>query len=553
MPVGALFLFHDIEIIIILMDNQEKFYLKIGSAKDLSNPGQKMLYRALEMLPGILVWGTFGVLIFGSIFSPFATVTFIILFDLYWFLKTVYLTWHLRVSFKNLRQQSKIDWVGRLDELDLSANSLGIRNWRKEVWHLVILPFYKEGYEVIKNTCEGLVHSNFPKERLIVVLSGEKRAGAEAEEIGKRIESEFASAFGKFLFTMHEDRPGELAGKGANETWAARRAKERIIDADKLPYEKIIVSVFDIDTVASANYFTKLTFAYLTVEKPLRTSFQPVPLFINNIWEASAISRVMAFSSSFWHLMNQMRPERLVSFSSHAFPFKSLVEMDFWQVNVVSEDSRIFWQGLLTFDGDWRVEPLLALVSMDANVAENFPSTLKNIYLQQRRWAYGAADTPYFLFGFMHNKKIPLGTKIYWTFNMLESFWGWATNSVIIFVSGWLPVLLGGGLFGTTVLAYNIPRLTQLIMSIAMFGIIPSIYLTLKFLPPKPLTVGRHRYLFMVLQWVMVPVTPVFNSLPAIEAQTRLMIGKYLGFWPTPKVRKGIQKVIFEEQKISEV
>ena len=129
---------------------------------------------------------------------------------------------------------------------------------------------------------------------------------------------------------------------------------------------------------------------------------------------------------------------------------------------------------------------------------------------------------------------------------MLESFWGWATNSVIIFVSGWLPVLLGGSLFGTTVLAYNVPRLSQWIMTIAMFGIITSIYLTLKFFPPKPLAIGRNQYLFMVLQWVMVPITLVFNSLPAIEAQTRLMFGRYLGFWPTPKIRKGIQKVIFD-------
>lgn len=550
MPVRALFLFHDIEIIIMSMIKQERFYLKIGNARDLKPGFDRIIYRMFEMLPGVLVWGTFLGLSMGSLFYPFQTVTFIILFDLYWFLKIFYLTWHLRVSFRNLREQSKIDWVLRLDELNLSQNQLGIRNWREEVWHLVILPYYNEGYEIIKNTCEVLVRTNFPKEHLIVVLSGEKRAGEKAVEIGRKIESEFGSKFGKFLFTMHEDRPGELAGKGANETWAARMVKAEIIDPERMSYEKIIVSVFDIDTIASVNYFAKLTFAYLTAEKPLRTSFQPVPLFINNIWEAHAISRVMAFSSSFWHLLNQMRPERLVSFSSHAFPFKSLVDMDFWQVNVVSEDSRIFWQGLLTFDGDWRVEPLLVSVSMDANVAENFSSTLKNIYLQQRRWAYGAADTPYFLFGFLQNKKIPLGTKVYWTFNMLESFWGWATNSVIVFVSGWLPVLLGGSLFGTTVLAYNVPRLTRWVMTIAMFGIITSIYLTLKFLPPRPLTVGRHKYLFMVLQWIMVPVTLVFNSIPAIEAQTRLMIGKYLGFWPTPKVRKGIQKVIFEEQKI---
>ncbi len=529
--------------------NSEKFYLTVGNAKDLPYSQKRIIYRFLEMVPGLLVWATFGLIILGALYFPVATITFVILFDLYWFLKTVYLTWHLRISFQNLRRHLRINWVDKLDELNLLEHPLGIHNWRQEIWHLVILPYFKEGDEILRTTLSAILNSEYPKERMLVVLSGEKRAGVEAEAIGAKIEEGFSDKFGHFLFTLHEDAPGELAGKGANETWAGRKAKE-IIDKKKIPYERVIVSVFDIDTVAPPDYFTKLTYAYLTTLRPLRTSFQPVPLFINNIWEASAISRVMAFSSTFWHLMNQMRPERLVSFSSHAFPLKALVEMDFWQVNVVSEDSRIFWQGLLTFDGDWRVEPLLVPVSMDANVAETFWQTLKNIYLQQRRWAYGVADIPYFLFGFLHNRKIAFSTKIYWTFHMLESFWGWATNSIIIFVAGWLPVLLGGKLFGTTVLAYNVPRVTQWIMTIAMFGIITSVYLTLKLLPPKPLKVGRHRYLFMVLQWVMVPITLIFNSAPAVEAQTRLLMGKYLGFWPTPKVRKRIQEIIFNPRNL---
>ncbi len=527
----------------------EKFYLKVGNAQDLKPGIDRLIYRLLEMFPGALLWLTFLCIVWGSVFFPLHTVIFIILFDLYWFLKTVYLTWHLRASFKKMRECLRVDWTRKLDELDLKNNPLGIHNWRSDLWHLVVLPFYKEDYEILEDTFRGILATNYPKQRIAVVLSGEGRRGKAAQELGEKIAKEFGGSFGKFIFTLHEDRPGELAGKGANETWAAREAKSRIVDEAGIPYEKIIVSVFDVDTVPSPGYFARLAYAYLTTLRPLRTSFQPVPFFINNIWEATAISRVMAFSSSFWHLMNQMRPERLVSFSSHAFPFQALVEMDFWQTNVVSEDSRIFWQGLLKFDGDWRVEPLLIPVSMDANVAETFWQTMKNIYLQQRRWAYGVADYPYVLYGFLKNKKIPSRTKIYWILHQFESWWSWPTNSLMIFIVGWLPLLLGGKFFATTVIAHNVPRLTSWIMSFAMFGIVTSIYLTLQLLPPKPLTVSRHKYLFMVLQWVMVPVTLVFSSIPAIEAETRLMLGKYLGFWPTPKVRKGIQKVIFERKE----
>lgn len=524
-----------------------KPYLHIGNAKDLSG-WSFFVYRSLEILPGALIWLTFIAMFAVSFLAPLYAAIFIILFDIYWFLKSIYFSWHLRTSFKIMRHISKVDWTDELNKLDLSQNKLGIKDWRQDLWHMILLPYYKEGYEVLESTFRGILNCGYPAEKLIVVLSGEERAGEDARKIGEKIKQEFGQKFGKFLLTFHEDKPGELAGKGANETWAARQVKEKIIDSDNILYEKILVSVFDADTVPSPNYFARLSYKFLTCEKPLRTSFQPIPLFINNIWEAPGLARIISFSSTFFHMMNQMRPERLVSFSSHAFPFKALVEMDFWQTNVVSEDSRIFWQGLLNFDGDWQVVPLNIPVSMDANVAETFWKTMGNLYRQQRRWAYGAADIAYFIYGFSKNKKISLRTKLYWSFHLIESFWAWGTNSLLIFAMGWLPILLGGAAFNTTIISYYSPRMAGYIMSSAMLGIITLIYISLILLPPKPPIYGKHKYLLMVLQWLFIPITLIFSgSIPAIDAQTRLMLGKYMGFWPTPKIRKGIQKTIFEK------
>ena len=70
--------------------------------------------------------------------------------------------------------------------------------------------------------------------------------------------------------------------------------------------------------------------------------------------------------------MQESRPEQLVSFSSHSMSLKALVEVGFWETDIVSEDSRIFFQCLSHYKGDWRAEPLLYPVYMDAVIGENF-------------------------------------------------------------------------------------------------------------------------------------------------------------------------------------
>ncbi len=512
-------------------------YIHVGNATDLKNPANRRLYRFLEIVPGLLAWVTLAFIVLVSFFAPTFAAFFIIVFDLYWLVKTVYLSMLTRFSFNRMRENVRTSWLPKLETVGGNLALPGI-NWR-DLYHLVILPVATESYSIVRESLNAIEKSNYPQEKFIIVLATEERTGEHALELTQKAQADFGSKFFKFLVTSHPDgMVGEIKGKGSNESWAGKKAQE-LVDSLGIPHENIIVSVFDIDTIVPPDFFACLTWNFMTAVDPLHSSYQPIPLFTNNIWEAPAFARVFAFSTTFWQMIQQARREQLVTFSSQSISLKALVEINFWQRNIVSEDSRIFWQCLLHYDGNWQTVPMHYPVYMDANVAETFKQTVYNQYKQIRRWHWGLENNPYLLFGFIKNKNIPKSKKRHLSLTMIEKTHSSATNALIIFVLGWLPILAGGSQFTGSVLSFHLPQITRYIMDLAMLGLITSAIMSVAMLPPRPPQYGKGKWVYMFLQWLLFPINfIVFGAIPAIDAQTRLMFGKYMGFWVTPKVRK---------------
>ena len=516
------------------------FYISIGKSSDITNPKDKIIYRLLEIVPGLLAWATLILIFLLSFLTPVFVAVFIILFDIYWLIKTIYLSLHLRISYNKLNENLKINWLAKLEELEVTDYKIKtIKSWR-DIQHIIFLPLYKEDFSLVSASLEGLLRANYPKEKMTIVLCWEERGGEKTEQIANEVKNNYQNKFGRLISIMHPaDLVGEIPGKGSNTAYAAGIVKEQIVDRLSIAPENILVSDFDIDTVVFPEYFGVLTHNFLTSDNPLRASYQPIPLYINNIWEAPSFARVVAFSATFWHTIKQEKHETATTFSSHSMPWQALVDVGFWQKNMVSEDSRIFWQCFLRYDGDYRVIPLYYPVSMDANVATTTWETLKNVYKQQRRWGYGVENVPYFLFGFLKNKDIPRAKKLSYGFMIVEGFHSWATNALIIFLLGWLPVIVGGSEFNKTILSFNLPYITRAIMTLSMVGLISTAVLSIILLPPRPPRFGKFKYFWMVLQWILFPITTIgLGLLPGLEAQTRLMFGKYMGFWVTPKIRR---------------
>jgi hypothetical protein len=330
-----------------------------------------------------------------------------------------------------------------------------------------------------------------------------------------------------------------MKGKGANAHWAGHQAHP-IIEALGVPYEKIIVSYFDSDTVVHPKYFSHLQYKYMTHPNPTRASYQPVALYSNNIWESNAPMRIVAFSTVFWLLAELMRPDRLYTFSSHSMSYRALYDVGYWHPDIVTDDSRIFLQCFIHYDGDYEVIPLFVPVSMDAVGGNDWKEGLMNLYKQQRRWAWGVEHMPYMVYNFRKRKQtMKASTRIKYIFNITEGMYSWATAPILLFILGRLPLAVAGPDVKATVIAQNAPFVLETLMNIGMSGILVSGIISLFLLPPRPKAYPKHKWIVMFFQWVLLPITVVlFGSIPAVEAQTRLGLGKYLGFFVTPKVRK---------------
>ncbi|MDO8592444.1 MAG: glycosyltransferase family 2 protein [bacterium] len=504
-------------------------YHKISKATDLTAKKDRWLYRFLEILPGWLSWSTLIILLLFSWLRPIWVAYFIIAFDVYWLLLVIYLGINLFAAYITMKKNISVDWREKCEKLA----------WT-DIIHLVIFPTYNEGLEVIRPSFEALIKDGYPTDKMIMVLAIEERAGEAAYARAAAIASEFGDKFKHFLITVHPDAiAGEIKGKGSNQAWAAKQAK-LLIDEHNYNYDKILVSVFDMDTVVIPGYFFCLTYKFLTVPRPYRASYQPIPVYHNNIWQAPFFARVAASSNTFWQMMQQIRQEKLATYSSHSMTWRALVDIDFWSTNMVSEDSRIFWHCYLYYRGDYRVEPLYFPVSMDVCMDETIRRTMKNLYKQQRRWGWGVENLPYLMFNAIKQRKdLPLGRAANKILIQLYGFHSWATNALIIGVIGWMPMILGGNQFNVTVLSSNLPVVSRTLMTVAMVGMVFSAVISTMLLPKRPPHYGLGKSIAMILQWLILPVSIiVFGAIPGLDAQTRLMFGKYMGFWVTPKARK---------------
>ena len=556
------------------------------------------IWRALEMVPGSITWSIFISSVLFSIFLPPVVAYSILLFDVYWLVRSVTLSTNLIRAYRRLRRDTHVDWQSRIQALERSIDTyaatlrrvirrlddgcegfdrwlwlrrLGFTNRRlaqdyrelreeleqveqaiaapeplpraSRIHHLVVVATYTEDLETLRPSFQALADAAYDQQRMIVVLATEERDKTRARANARVIRREFGKRFKRLIVTEHPANiTGEVKGKGSNITWAGRKAVKEI-DALGIPHEEVIVTTLDADHRPHPQYFAALTYQYLLTPDRRYRTFQPTPLFHNNLWHTTAINRVIATGSSFWHMIESTRPYRLRNFAAHAQGLQTVVDTDFWSVDTIVEDGQQYWRTYFRYDGRHFVQPLYVPVYQDAVLGDTYPMTLKEQYLQLRRWAWGASDLPYAVVNAIRNRRIPWPEKTLHLARFVEGHVTWAAAPILITFVGWLPILLSPS-FRETLFGQTLAPTASAILTLALAGIIVTIFISMLLLPPKPPGYKERHRLMHVAQWILMPLTTIlFSSLPAIESQTRLIFGRSLDFRVTRKASQALRPI----------
>lgn len=525
-------------------------------------------YRFFEILPGVISYGAIILLFVLSWLDPVLGATYLFILISTTLVKAIGIAYRTIQGYKVIKRAGRVDWRKRVEDLskpheayerlrdDESKSyhfedhleNLKLMSAMKndypdpaKIYHVVIITAYDEGIEILDPSIEAVKDSTFPNNHIIMALAYEARGGEPMEATAKEIYKKYKGTFKDFLLVKHPaDLPGEVIGKGPNLTYAGEAVAE-YVKKEHLPIENIIVTSLDSDNRMAPKYLDAVAYEFITHPNRQRLSYQPVSLFMNNIWDAPAPTRVIAISNSFFNIITTMRPHALRNFASHSQPLQALEAMHFWSKRTIVEDGHQYWRSLFFFNGDYAVLPIRIPIYQDAVIDETFLKTVKAQFIQVRRWYYGASDVAY------------VGTKLFTSrskrfvsfWRLFPKFWrlldGHITLAIlapIVAFGGWVPMIMN--VSSHAMVAYNLPNIVSVVETFASIGIIISVLVSFKMLPKRPAKYRKSKNLSMLLQWILIPVTSIFyQSLAAFYAQTRLMLGLYMEkFDVTKKVVK---------------
>ena len=480
--------------------------------------------RILEILLPFTTWFLITLPVWLSPFHPAWVAYFLLGFDIYFFYKSLTFTIFSTLSYIKLRRLEKLDWLAKAKE----------QPHFKDIYHAIIITNYKESAEKVRKTLEYLKKQDFPKKKLIVVLAMEEREGEAAKERGNQLIVEFKAEFGYINAGYHPQSLNELPGKASNSTYAAKFISELIREKNINP-EWVTLTSCDADSLLPEKYYSYLTYLFLTdTERYLHFYWAPVLLY-SNFWEIPLPIRIQATLNSIVRLAILARPDSLMQISTYSMSLSLIERVGYWDTDIIPEDWHIFLQAFFALGERVKTIPIYLTVSRDAVNAGSFLATIKSRYEQEKRWAWGVTDVPYAIKKFFTSPKIPFFPKLFRVLYVIETHLFWPTSFFLLTLGASIPALVNP-VFKRTSLGHSLPQISGFILTITTAFLLILIFIDMKSRPKRPASYSVAKTPLLLFQWILLPIISFFfSSLPALDAHTRLLLGKRLEYKVTEK------------------
>ncbi len=484
--------------------------------------------RFLEILPGFISWFLILFPIWGSFIIPEVVAYYVIAFAVYWLYRSAVMAILAFAAHFRIQASQKNDWLGDLKK-DFPKRY-------QEINHLIVIPTYQEPVSTLERTLDRLAEQSFPSKNIHIMISFEEREGKAADEKATALKKKYGKIFGHLWTTMHPDLEGEVKGKSSNNAWGGKRAKE-LLDKAGVDINKTTITSEDADALFHREYFSYLTYDFLSQKNPYRCTWQGSIVFYNNIWKVPAIIRILGATFSVNSMYILMRNDRLINFSTYSTSLKHMDEIGFWDTDVIPEDYRFFFKSYFAKKGDFEVRPIFLPIYADMPETNSWWGTMVNQYEQLKRWAWGVSDDAYIIKQFIIHDDIPFWDRFIRVVKVVEDHFLWPVNWFAVTLAASMPPLLNEE-FNRTLIGKTLPQVTSFLLSIALISLGTMIIIDALNRPKRPKSKWSFlSYITQPLEFILLPVAGFFfTALPGIDAHTRLMMGKYLEYKVTKKV-----------------
>jgi Glycosyl transferase family group 2 len=505
----------------------------------------RWLQRLLEIVPGLISWAIILGPIWLSFSYPWLVAYFVLTFDFYMLCRSLWLAVTVIVGYRRVRRVEATDWMARLEAKDFAGSALAdaaveshgaaaaAADWR-EITQLALIPTYTESLDKLRETVRALAQAQWPRERKICAIITRETDEQGIENV-RILREEFGDAFSDFIHVLDPLEPGIVVGKSSAMAWGGRYLYRLLVRERGMDPARILITDLDADFRVHPQYFTYLAWTHCGDPNRDTQLYQPIPYFHNNIWEAPVLLRLFAAMLTQLQLWRNVMPEKLVSFSSYSTTLKVVHEVGYWATDAIPEDSRFYWKSYFRYGDRFRAVPLFIPIYGDAVRARTYWRSMMVQYTQARRWAWGVTDIPFVVQSAFRHPEIPRFSRIWRVMNLFWEHITWAIGPFVITFGALIPLLLNPA-FGQTILGQNLPLFTSTMLSLAFVALVVMIYVENAIVPPRPASWGLIPRAISYAQWLGLPIIGIlFSNLPALDAQTRLMTGRYLEYRVTEK------------------